>query len=115
MHTDEQSPIGRFRDTCCYSSMARRGAALPPGIQHSPDCLCSYMCTAVKHVNSALFYQKGGEEGGEREHIPRGLHGLYSFPNPAYLTRKRRERDRERDREREGKRETTQAVTEKLQ
>lgn len=59
-----------------------------------------------------LFYQREErEEGGEREHIPQGLHGLYSFPNLAYLTRKRRERDRER----KGKRETTQAVTEKLQ
>lgn len=55
MHTDEQSPIERFRGTCCYSSTARRGAALPPGIQHSPDCLCSYMCTAFKHVK---FYQR---------------------------------------------------------
>lgn len=64
-------------------------------------------------AHSPTVLPKGGERGGRRKgtHIPQGLHGLYSFPNLAYLTRKRRERDRER----EGKRETTQAVTEKLQ
>lgn len=80
-HVD--NPPDRFRGICCYLFSARE--------KHSLLSPYSYTCLAFQHVNSA-HRPSVLSKGREREHIPQGFHGLYSFPNQAYLIRVRRKR-----------------------